>query len=77
VGRRSRLDCWTWNRCCGEYEWFQTIKADDVPRVVTLLGGDLQEDVFDLLQARYTGDRPYEIAKRLRGSDIRVAFHAC
>jgi hypothetical protein len=60
----------------GEYEWFRTIRAEDVPKVVTLLGGDSGDDVLDLLEARYTGEGSYELERRLRGSDIKVEFHS-
>jgi hypothetical protein len=40
----------------GEYEWFKTIRAGDVPKVVMLLGGDADDDVLNLLEARYTGE---------------------
>jgi len=56
----------------GEYEWFETIDAADVPRLVVLLGGQLGEDVLDVLERDYTGTGSYELEKRLRESDIRV-----
>jgi hypothetical protein len=58
----------------GEYEWFKTIRAEDVPKVVTLLGGDAGDDVLDLLEAHYTREGSYELEKRLRESDIKVEF---
>jgi hypothetical protein len=61
----------------GEYEWFKTIKAEDVPRLVTLLGGNADDDVLDLLEARCTGKGSYELEKRLRDSDIKVEFFSC
>ncbi|MHB8328365.1 MAG: hypothetical protein ACYDD6_01845 [Acidimicrobiales bacterium] len=61
----------------GEYEWFKTIGAEDMPKVVTLLGGVGGDDVLDLLEARYTGERSYELEKRLRDSDIKVEFFSC
>src|SRR5215207_5419547 len=33
----------------GEYEWFQTIAAGDVPRLVDLLGGEPDTDILELL----------------------------
>ena len=60
----------------GEYEWFKTIRAEEVPKVVTLLGGHAGEDVLDLLEACYTGRGSYELEKRLRESDIKVKFHS-
>jgi hypothetical protein len=54
----------------GEYEWFETIAASDVARVVALLGGSAGEDVLDLLEREWTGMRSYELERRLRESDI-------
>jgi hypothetical protein len=56
----------------GEYEWFQTYRALDVPRVVALLGGALGDNVLDLLAERWTGARSYDLEKLLRDSDIPV-----
>ena len=39
----------------GEYEWFETIAAAHLPRLVTLLGGADGENVLDLLARKYTG----------------------
>jgi hypothetical protein len=61
----------------GEYEWFKTIRAEDVPKVVTLLGGSTGDDVLDLMEARYTGEASGELEKRLRESDIKVEFYSC
>ncbi len=55
-----------------EYEWFKTIAAADVPRVVALLGGAPGDDVLDLLERDYTGAGSYELEARLRASDIPV-----
>jgi hypothetical protein len=56
----------------GEYEWFETIAAADVPRVVELLGGGPGEDVLDVLERDFTGNRSYELEARLRDSDIVI-----
>ena len=56
----------------GEYEWFRTIAAADVARVVTLLGGKGGEDVLKLLARDWTGDRSFEFERRLRESDIPI-----
>lgn len=55
----------------GEYEWFETIAAADVPKVVALLDGEPGADVLDVLEAHWTGARSYELEKRLRESGIR------
>ena len=59
----------------GEYEWFESIDAVHVPRLVVLLGGQLGEDVLDVLERDYTGVGSYELEKRLRESDIPVKRH--
>ncbi len=56
----------------GEYEWFETIAAADVPRVVELLGGRPGEDVLDVLQRHWTGARSYDLEARLRNSEIPI-----
>ncbi len=60
-----------------EYEWFETIRAEDVPKVVALLGGSTGDDVLDLLEAHYTGKASYELEKRLLESDVKVEFYSC
>jgi hypothetical protein len=59
----------------GEYEWFKTIAAADVPRVVALLGGRPGDDVLDVLERDFTGTGSYELESRLRGSDIPIDLH--
>lgn len=61
----------------GEYEWFKTIAAVDVPRLVSLLGGTQGEDVLDLLERSFSGAGSYELETRLRESDIPVEFFSC
>ena len=61
----------------GEYVWFKTIAAADVPRVVALLGGRTGEDVLDVLERDFTGPGSYELERRLRQSTIPVEFHSC
>ena len=55
----------------GEYEWFQTIAAADLPRLLELLGGEPGDDVLDTL-ALYAGQKSYEFERLLRASDIPV-----
>lgn len=54
----------------GEYEWFETIAAADLPRLAALLGGRPGDDVMDLLERDWTGGRSYELERLLRESDI-------
>ncbi len=56
----------------GEYEWFETIAAVDVPRVVALLGGRPGDDVLDVLERDFTGTKSYDLEARLRNSDVPV-----
>lgn len=56
----------------GEYEWFETIVAADVPRLVALLGGQPGDDVLDLLERDWTGLKAYDLERLLRQSDIPV-----
>jgi hypothetical protein len=56
----------------GEYEWFTTVRATHVLRLVELLGGDQDSDVLDLLTKRYSGMGSYELERVIRESDIPV-----
>jgi hypothetical protein len=56
----------------GEYEWFQTIAAADVPRALALLGGDPGDDVLALLTRDWTGARSYDLERLLAESGIPI-----
>jgi hypothetical protein len=56
----------------GEYEWFVTVAAGDVDRLVALLGGQPGDDVLVLLERDWTGRQSYEFERLLRGSGIQV-----
>lgn len=58
----------------GEYEWFETVAAADVPRLVAALGGGPGDDVLDLLARDWTGPRSYDFERILRESGIPVAI---
>ena len=58
----------------GEYEWYKTVAASDVPLVVELLAGEPGENVLDVLQREWTAARSYELEARLRGSGIPIAL---
>ena len=60
----------------GEYEWFKTIRAADIPNLVIALDGNLTENVLDILESRYTGDGSYELEKRIRDSGVAVEVHS-
>ena len=36
----------------GEYEWFETVRKADLPKLIDLLGADPGEDIFDVLDER-------------------------
>jgi hypothetical protein len=54
----------------GEYEWFRTFAAADVPRIMDLLGGPVGDDVLDVLERDWTGTRAGDLETFLRESDI-------
>lgn len=56
----------------GEYEWFETIAAADLPRLVELLEGAPGEDILDLLGRRYSGPASYEFTSILYNSGIPI-----
>jgi hypothetical protein len=56
----------------GEYEWFQTIQPEHLPRLVELLGGEPGTDLLDLLAERYTGAGAAALERILRESGIPV-----
>src|SRR5215210_7404301 len=53
----------------GEYEWFETIAAADVPRLTVRLGAAPGEDV---VERDWTGRRSYDLEALLREGDIPV-----
>lgn len=59
----------------GEYEWFKTIKADDLATLIDALGGEPECDLLDLLEARFSGPGSYELERILREGDIPVDTH--
>ena len=56
----------------GEYEWFESISAVDLPRLIEILGGTADTDVLDLLEQRYSGERSYEFERVLSTSGVPV-----
>lgn len=62
-------------RSDGEYEWFKTVAAADVPKVVELLGAEPGEDILDVLERQYIGHESYELERRLRNCDIPIELH--
>lgn len=60
----------------GEYEWFTTYEAKDVPRVVAALDGQPGEDVLDVLE-RWKEGSSYDLESRLRESGIPSERFVC
>lgn len=56
----------------GEYEWFKTISATDVPKLLTLLGATAEEDILDVLESQWCGEKAGRLEQLLRDSDIKV-----
>ncbi len=56
----------------GEYEWFTTVAAEHVPRLLELLGAAPAGDILDVLKERFTGVRSYDLERILRGGDVPV-----
>jgi hypothetical protein len=58
----------------GEYEYFKSVAANDIPRLVKLLGGRPGTNILNLLKRKWTGERSHELEKILEESDIPVDF---
>jgi hypothetical protein len=56
----------------GEYEWTTTVRAEHLPGLVALLGGDPGADVLGLLAERYTGPRAYKLEQILSGGAVPI-----
>jgi hypothetical protein len=56
----------------GEYEWLEKISADDLPRLLVLLGAPAGALILDVLDQQWTGIRAYDLERLIRESDIRV-----
>lgn len=54
----------------GEYEWFRTIAAADLPRLAALLGADPGESILAVLSRKYTDRRSHDLERLLRESDV-------
>ncbi len=52
----------------GEYEWWSVYSVDDIPAIVALLDGNANDNVLDLLESRWTGERNGELERRLSDS---------
>jgi hypothetical protein len=54
----------------GEYEYFKTIAAADVPLLLGLLGAPPNSDVLDVLASFWSDSASWELERLLRASDI-------
>jgi hypothetical protein len=61
----------------GEYEWFETIQAEHLPRLLSLLGAAPGDDILDVLEQKWSGRRLYELERLLRESDFPMERHVC
>ena len=59
----------------GEYEWFETIQAEHLPRLLSLLGADAGDDILDVLEQKWSGRRSYELERLLRESNFPLERH--
>lgn len=56
----------------GEYEYFKTIDAEHIPRVIALLGGKPGDDILQLLAQHWSGERSFELERLLGKSGIPI-----
>ena len=61
----------------GEYEFFYTVLAADVPALMRELGADRTDDVLDVLETSYAGDRARDLERVLRSGAVPVSFYFC
>jgi hypothetical protein len=58
----------------GEYEYFYTVAAKDVPALIVALGGQPGADVIDLLAQNYCGDASYQLEREIESSGLEYRF---
>jgi len=56
----------------GEYEYFKTIAAPDIPRLLEMLGARADADILDVLASGWSGDASWRLERLLGESDIPV-----
>jgi hypothetical protein len=56
----------------GEYEWIEKISADDLPRLLVLLGAPPDASILDVMEQQWTGIKSYALERLIRESDIKV-----
>lgn len=57
-----------------EYEWDITVSAENLPRLVSALGGAIGDDPLALLAARFAQDEHYGTTRFLEDHDIPYGF---
>lgn len=58
----------------GEYEYFYTVAAQDVPALAVALGGHPHVDILELLKLNYCGDASYALERDLECSGVNYHF---
>lgn len=61
----------------GEYEWFETIQAEHLPRLLVLLNANPGDDILAVLEQHWSGRRSHELERLLRESELPIERHAC
>ncbi|MHB8394168.1 MAG: hypothetical protein ACYDC5_06635 [Candidatus Dormibacteria bacterium] len=56
----------------GGYEFFQIVRAVDLPQLCVLLGAAPTADVLEVLEHEWSGARSYDLEKLLRESDLEI-----
>ena len=56
----------------GEYEWFEVIGAAHLPALRRLLGANPDEDILDVLERSWSGERAADLERLLRDSGIPI-----
>lgn len=60
----------------GECEWWYTVAAEDVPRLVVALGGEPGGEIIELLAGKFSGERAGRLEGALRGSGVAYSFYS-
>ncbi len=58
----------------GDYEYAKTFGPEMIPRLLELLGAPPDSDVISVLSLHWTGDRSYELERRINESGIPFEF---
>ncbi|MGV1004471.1 MAG: hypothetical protein ACOYEV_06810 [Candidatus Nanopelagicales bacterium] len=58
----------------GEYEYWYSLAAEDVPALVIALGGEPGTDIIDLLESRWSGDAASGLGAAIKASGVKHNF---